>query len=142
MAFLKYLFLICGLWGVSSCGVGTLYGPSYYEDTNLGEGLLRVTFKGGYHPATGELCLLRCAEVCLEAGFSYFEVVDSESGSSLEGHGSTYPFDQHYPARDRFMDDVPFVSKTIRMLKAKSENNFVYTAKEIKTSLRRKYEVK
>ena len=101
-----------------------------------------VTFKGGYHPATGELCLLRCAEVCLEEGFSFFEVVDSETGSSLEGHGSTYPFDQHYPARDRFMDDVPFVAKTIRMLKKKSDQSFAYNAKEIKSSLRRKYKVK
>jgi len=139
---LKYLLLICVIFGVSSCGVGTLYGPSYYDDTNLGEGLRRVTFKGGYHPATGELCLLRCAEVCLEEGFSFFEVVDSETGSSLEGHGSTYPFDQHYPARDRFMDDVPFVAKTIRMLKKKSDQSFAYNAKEIKSSLRRKYKVK
>jgi hypothetical protein len=139
---LKYFLLPLSLLSIAGCGVGSLYGPSYYDDTNLGEGLRRVTFKGGYHPATGELCLLRCAEVCLEEGYSFFEVVDSETGSSLEGHGSTYPFDQHYPSRDRFMDDVPFVAKTIRMLRQEPDANFVYNASEIKSSLRRKYKVK
>ncbi len=123
------------------CGVGTLYGPSYYDDTELGTGLRRVSFKGGYHPATGELCLLRCAELCLEEGFFFFEVVDSETGSSIDGFGSSYPFDHHYPARDRFMDDTPFVAKTIRLLREKPEGDFAYEAQSVSESLRRKYEI-
>tara|TARA_B100001093_G_scaffold24362_1_gene21552 strand:+ start:1017 stop:1322 length:306 start_codon:yes stop_codon:yes gene_type:complete len=100
-----------------------------------------VTFRGGHHPATGELCLLRCAEVCLEQGFSHFEVVDSETGSSLESGLSSYPFERHYPSRDPFMDDIPFVAKTIRMVKERPKESFAYDAKEIQSSLRRKYEI-
>ena len=136
------LSLLFSMVLLSSCGLGTLYGPSYYEDTALGEGLSRVTFRGGYHPATGELCLLRCAEVCLEQGFSHFEVVDSETGSSLESGVASYPFDRHYPARDPFMDDIPFVAKTIRMIKEKTKESFAYDAREIQSSLGRKYEIK
>ena len=129
------------LLSLASCGFGTLYGPSYYQDTKLGTGLHRVTFRGGHHPITGELCLLRCAEVCLEQGFTHFEVVDSETGSSLEGSMSSYPFEHHYPSRDAFMDDIPFVAKTIRMISKKEEGKFAYDANEIKTSLRNKYEI-
>ena len=32
---------------LSGCGMGSLYGPAYYDETSLGENLRRVTFKGG-----------------------------------------------------------------------------------------------
>ena len=140
--FIFKLSILFNMAVLSSCGLGSLYGPSYYEDTALGEGLRRVTFQGGYHPATGELCLLRCSEVCLEQGFSHFEVVDSETGSSLESGLASYPFDRYYPSRDLFMDDIPFVAKTIRMFKEKPKENFAYDAREIQSSLRRKYDIK
>ena len=84
MSFLMRILSLLCLVLFYGCGVSSLYGPAYYDETNLGEGLMRVTFKGGEHPITGELCLLRCAEVCLESGYSHFEVVDSETGSSLQ----------------------------------------------------------
>ena len=141
MIYLRLSLLLSFVFMVSACGVGSIYGPSYYSDTNLGEKLRRVTFRGGFHPNTGELCLLRCAEVCLEEGYFFFEVVDSESGSSLETHDVSFPFDSHYPSRDRFMDDIPFVSKTIRLLSSEPDEGFAYNAREIKSSLRRKYEI-
>jgi hypothetical protein len=126
----------------SGCGMGSLYGPSYYDETSLGDGLKRVTFKGGDHPSTGDLCLLRCAEVTRQAGFTYFEVVDSESGSTLRHTGGAYPFHRHYHLDEPFVDDIPFVTKTIRMLKEKPEENFAYDAVEVERSMRRKYEIK
>ena len=126
---------------LSGCGVGSLYGPAYYDETNLGENLRRVTFKGGDHPATGELCLLRCAEVTLNTGFSFFEVVDSETGSSLRNAPSAYPFHRHYFHDDPFMEDIPFSAKTIRLLKAKPADSFAYDAIEIRSSLKRKYQI-
>jgi len=122
--------------------MGSLYGPSYYDETSLGDGLKRVTFKGGDHPATGDLCLLRCAEVTRQAGFTYFEVVDSESGSTLRHTGGAYPFHRHYHLDEPFVDDIPFVTKTIRMLKEKPEADFAYDAVEVERSMRRKYEIK
>ena len=129
------------LLSISGCGVGSLYGPAYYSETSLGEGLRRVTFKGGDHPATGELCLLRCAEVTLSDGFSFFEVVDSETGSSLRNAPSAYPFHRHYFHDDPFIEDIPFSAKTIRLLKAKPSDSFAYNAIEIRSSLKRKYQI-
>ena len=129
------------LFLLSGCGVGSLYGPAYYDETSLGEGLRRVTFKGGDHPAAGELCLLRCAEVTLNAGFSFFEVVDSETGSSLRSVPSAYPFHRHYFHDDPFMDDIPFSAKTIRLLKTNPADSFAYDAIEIRSSLKRKYQI-
>ena len=126
----------------SGCGMGTLYSPAYYDETNLGDGLKRVTFKGGDHPATGDLCLLRCAEVTRGAGYAFFEVVDSESGSSLRHTGVAYPFHRHYHLDEPFVDDIPFVTKTIRMLNEKPEDDFAYNAVEVERSMRRKYEIK
>ena len=126
----------------SGCGMGNLYGPSYYDETNLGDGLKRVTFKGGDHPATGDLCLLRCAEVTKHAGFTYFEVVDSESGSTLRHREAVYPFHRYYHMDETFLNDIPFVTKTIRMFKEKPEDDFAYDAVEVERSMRRKYEIK
>ena len=122
--------------------MGTLYGPAYYDETNLGDGLKRVTFKGGDHPATGDLCLLRCAEVTRGAGYTFFEVVDSESGSSLRHTGVAYPFHRHYHLDEPFVDDIPFVTKTIRMLNNKPEDHFAYNEVEVERSMRRNYEIK
>ena len=126
----------------SGCGMGSLYSPAYYDETNLGDGLKRVTFKGGDHPATGDLCLLRCAEVTRYAGYAFFEVVDSESGSSLRHSGVAYPFHRHYHLDEPFVDDIPFVTKTIRMLNEMPEDDFAYNAVEVERSMRRKYEIK
>ena len=126
----------------SGCGIGSLYGPAYYDETSLGNELKRVTFKGGDHPAAGDLCLLRCAEVTREAGYEYFEVVDSEAGSIFRDTGMVYPFHRHYPLDEHFVDDIPFVTKTIRMFKTEPKDDFAYNAIEIERSMRMKYEIK
>ena len=126
---------------VSGCGVGSIYGPSRYGETKLGENLHRVTFRGGHHPVTGELCLLRCAELCREAGFPHFEVVDSETGSSLRTMPSAYPFHQHYHMDEPFLEDIPFATKTIRFRNGQPEGGFAYEASEIEGSIKRKYEI-
>ena len=127
---------------LSGCGVGSLYDPSRYGETRIGENLLRVTFRGGHHPVTGELCLLRCAELCRQAGFTHFEVVDSETGSSLHGKpSSAYPFHRHYHVDEPFLADIPFATKTIRLRNGQPESGFAYEATEIEGSIKRKYEI-
>ena len=54
---------------------------------------------------------------------------------------SSYPFHRHYFHDDPFMEDIPFSAKTIRLLKTKPEDLFVYDAAEIRSSLKRKYEI-
>lgn len=138
---LRLILLSVVLFFLVSCGAGSLYNSSHYGDTKLGDNLFRVTFRGGEHPLSGELCLLRCAELCRESGYTHFEIVDSETGSSLRNVPSVYPFHRHYYQEDPFLSDIPFVTKTIRLRNSPSEGSFAYEASEIETSLKRKYEI-
>ena len=133
---------ILALFAVCGCGLGHIYGPGYYSETKVGEDVRRVTFRGGDHPMTGDLCLLRCAEVTLEAGNAYFQVVDSESGSSIDQIPSAYPFHRHYHMDDLFLRDTSFVTKTIRLHKVEAEDEFYYDAHEVRRAMRGKYEIK
>ena len=45
---------------------------------------------------------------------------------------SSYPFEHHYPIRDAFMDDIPFVAKTIRMISKKEEGNLLMMPMKLK----------
>jgi hypothetical protein len=125
----------------AGCGVGSIYGPGSYSETKVGEDVRRITFRGGDHPMTGDLCLLRCSEVTLESGYSYFQVVDSESGSSIDQIPSAYPFHRHYHMEDSFFHDTAFVTKTIRMLKHEAKDGFSYDAQQVGQSIRSKYEI-
>ena len=138
--FIRVLFSVL-LILLASCGARSLYNSSHYSETKLGENLMRVTFRGGEHPMSGELCLLRCAELCRESGYTHFEIVDSETGSSLRNMPSVYPFHRHYYQEDPFLSDIPFVAKTIRLRNSQPEGGFAYEAGEIETSLKRKYEI-
>ncbi len=126
----------------TGCVGGSIYGPGYYSETKVGSDVRRVTFRGGDHPMTGDLCLLRCAEVTIESGNAYFQVVDSESGSSIDQVPSAYPFHRHYLMDDPLLRDIAFVTKTIRLLATKTEAGFSYDAKEVRNSMRQKYEIK
>ena len=142
---IRFTFLLLSIAGVvlfSGCGAGSLYGPGYYSETNVGEDVRRVTFRGGDHPVAGDLCLLRCAEVTLNAGYAFFQVVDSESGSSMDQAGSVYPFHEHYHMGDPFLRDIAFVTKTILMLKEEKEDRFCYDANQVQSSIREKYDIK
>ena len=61
MNFVRLVFLPTVFSLLVSCGARSLYNSSHYGDTRLGDDLFRVTFRGGEHPMSGELCLLRCA---------------------------------------------------------------------------------
>lgn len=132
-------FLI--IFFLGGCGLGSIYGPGYYSETRVGEDVRRVTFRGGDAPMTGDLCLLRCSEVTLSAGYSHFQVVDSESGSSIDQIPSAYPFHRHYHMEDSFFRDTAFVTKTIRLLRSEAEDTFSYDAVAVGASMRSKYEI-
>jgi hypothetical protein len=137
----SFYFVSLLLFFLSACGVGSIYNPSYYSETALGKDLFRVTFQGGSAPVTGDLCLLRCAEVTLESKKNFFQVVDSESGNSIRSFPSHYPFHRHQIHEGAFVDDLQFVTKTIRMSEEKPKVGFAYNASNIKSSLVRKYKI-
>ena len=55
---------------------------------------------------------------------------------------SAYPFHRHYHMDEPFLRDIAFVTKTIRLLATKTEAGFSYDAKEVRNSMRQKYEIK
>ena len=91
---------------------------------------------------TGDLCLLRCAELTLESGHTYFQVVDSESGTNIDQIGSVYPFERHYHMDSPFLREVTSVTKTIHLHKKGAELGFSYNANDVRRSMRQKYEIK
>ena len=91
---------------------------------------------------TGDLCLLRCAELTLKSGGTHFQVVDSESGSNIDQVGSIYPFEQHYHMDSPFLREVTSVTKTIRVRKEEAEVGFSYSASDIRRSMSQKYKIK
>jgi hypothetical protein len=134
-------FVVLFLSALYGCGAGSIYNSSYYSETELGDDLFRVTFQGGRAPMTGDLCLLRCAEVTLSAGKKYFQVVDSESGNSFNSFPSSYPFRHGQINDDPFVNDIAFVTKTIRVMNKKPTTGFGYEAVLIKSSISNKYEI-
>lgn len=134
-------FVVLFLSALYGCGAGSFYNSSYYSETEIGDHIFRVTFQGGRAPMTGDLCLLRCAEVTLSAGKKYFEVVDSESGNSFNSFPSSYPFHRGQINDDPFVNDIAFVTKTIRVMDEKPATGFGYEANLVKSSISKKYEI-
>ena len=127
--------------GMAGCGPGSIYNSSYYSETPLEKNLFRVTFHGGHAPVTGDLCLLRCAEFTLSEGKEYFQVVNSESGSSFRSFPSSYPFNRYQIHDAPFVNDLAFVTKTIRLSIDKPETGFAYEARSVSLALRREYNI-
>ena len=77
-------FLIIAVLFLVSCAT-TYQKKSFtggFSETQLGENVWKVNFQGnGYtsRERTDDLILLRCAELTLSTGYSYFKLVDSKS---------------------------------------------------------------
>ena len=54
----------------------------------------------------------------------------------------TYPFHRYYHLDEPFMKDIPFVTKTIRMLEKEPKESFAYNAIEVERSMKIKYKIK
>jgi len=94
---MRQFFLIAVLF-LAGCVTG--YHPvaftGGFTDSQLGENVFRVTFKGNAYTSrdrVADLNLLRCAEVALEHGFKYFVLADSQGysqGGSITMPGTSY----------------------------------------------------
>jgi hypothetical protein len=67
--------------------------------------------------------------------------VDSESGNSFNSFPSSYPFHHGQINDDPFVNDIAFVTKTIRVMDKKPTAGFSYEANLIKISISKKYEI-
>jgi len=114
-----------------------------YKDAQLSENTYRVSFKGNAYVSqstASDYALLRSAEVCLENGFNYFSIIDSNSHtrSSLyqqAGTLNTYqpitggPTSISYEAGKNIIFSKPTSENTIVCYKDKNSYSDSYNAR-------------
>jgi hypothetical protein len=138
-------FLVFLVVGLVSCAT-TYQKKSFtggFSETQLGENVWKVNFKGnGYtsQERADDFTLLRCAELTLSTGYSYFKLVDSKSytekssyttpvtsntqinaqryGDTIYGNATT----QSYGGQTHFISK-PGASNVVMMFKDKTDKD-------------------
>lgn len=84
--FVNFLLVLTIALYLSGCATGyqdnNLFGG--FEETRIKENSWIVRFKGNAYTSaskSADYCLMRCAEVCLENGYSHFILVDSNEST-------------------------------------------------------------
>ncbi len=159
------IFLIVTVLSLTSCAT-TYQKKSFtggFSETQIGENVWRVNFEGnGYtsRERADDLTLLRCAELTLLTGYSYFKLVDSKSyteeesyttpvtsntqinaqryGDTIYGNATT----QTYGGQTHFISR-PVANNVVMMFKDKtSKDGMLFDASFICNTVGSKYEVK
>ena len=158
------LFLIIGVLLLVSCAT-TYQKKSFtggFSETQLGDNVWKVNFEGnGYtsRERADDLTLLRCAELTLSTGYSYFKLVDSKTyteessyttpvtsntqinaqryGDTVYGNATT----QTYGGQTHFISR-PVANNVVMMFKDKTDKDgMLFDASFICNSVGSKYEV-
>jgi hypothetical protein len=133
-----------------------------YEETQLAPTVYRVTFSGNDSTSmarAADFALLRSAELALEHGYPFFEVLESKqwveteslststissSAGSVAGSGGTVAGSSASTTigGQTLTSNEPRTSNTIKLLNAKDDaSSTVYDAKFLVESLRGKYQI-
>lgn len=139
-----------------------------FDETQLAPNMYRVSFNGNGYTSVeraANLALLRCADLTLQNGYSYFAVVDAKEGTTQSAYttptqsyttgsvsvtGNTYGGTANAYGQARtttyggqtFIISSPSASNTIVMVKSQSEfPGTTYDAAFIYGSLGKKYEI-
>lgn len=126
-----------------------------YSQTQLAENMFEVNFKGnGYTSAekAKDFALLRSAELTLEHGFSYFQIISAASGMRESSHTTpvqAYTTHHAYGSNTSFTGGQttttvkPSSSNTVLMLHDKPENGAIaFEAAFLVQSIKTKYKLK
>ena len=126
-----------------------------YSETQLDENVFTVYFGGnGFTSAkdASDMCLLRCAELCLENDYSYFIIIDQKS--EIKKSYNTTPKRTNtratYNSRSlnatttttggqTYTISKPRNTNTIVLFKDKPDGEFSYNAEFLYNSLSKKY---
>lgn len=138
----KSFFLGCSLALLLLSGCATPYQASGtmggFTETQVAENAFEVSFGGnGYtkRERATDFCLLRCAELAHENGFTHFVIVDGSEGSNTSYHTSTNSFGATTTPITK-----PSTRNTILCFREEPEiNGLVYEAKFVLNSIRNKY---
>ena len=157
----KIVTIFIGLFFLVSCS--TTYQTTGlaggFSETQLDENMYKVYFSGnGFTEAqsAADMCLLRCADLCLKAGYNYFIIIDesqktikssyttptqTHSFGSVNVYGNTaYGSGTSYTTGGQtFNISKPSSTNTIILLKEKPSEGISYNAKFLYDSLGKKY---
>jgi len=162
----------CGatLLCIAVAGCATQYQPNGitggFDETQLGPKVYRVTFKGNGYTSperAADLALLRCADLTLQSGYSYFAIVDAQTWNKVSsfttptqsyttGLATAYGYGNTATAYGQsttttycgqtFTFNKPSATNTIVMVKNQNEiAGMTYAARFLADSLGKKYQV-
>lgn len=107
-----------------------------YYDSILQQDMYEITFNGNSETSATkayDFALLRAAEICIENDYKTFDIIKSENRSKTEVGSIPYGY---YSTTLVYSETYP---KFMLIIKCSKENNLTFIAEEIKTNLRKKY---
>jgi len=113
-------------------------GIGYY-DSILQQGMYEITFNGNSDASVTtaqDYALLRAAEICLENGYKTFDIINSKDNSKTETGGYVNHYGRYQSTTYISSSTYP---KIVLIIKCSKEKNLTFIAEEIKTNLRKKY---
>jgi len=142
-------------------GCSTPYQPEGfrggYTDLNIQDDIFQVYYRGNGYTKTQKIrnfALLRCSEVAIENGYSYFVVLEGEamidrssyttpiqSNTTGQVYGYGYSSQTIYSGGQTINISKPSVSMTIRCFKTKPDDfeGIIYDAEAVRANMRRNY---
>lgn len=113
-------------------------GEGYYDFT-LQQDMYEISFNGNSNTSqitAQDFALLRAAETCLENGYKTFDLVSTKDNTKTEMDSYTNYYGRYYSSTQIVSSTYP---KIVLIIKCSKENNLTFIAEEIKTNLRKKY---
>ena len=143
MKIFKTVLMFLCLILISSCATtykkaSSLTGTGY-SDSVLQQGMYEITFNGNSDTqvtTAQDYALLRAAEICLENGYQTFEIINLKDNSTTETGAFTNYYGRYYASTYVTSSTYP---KITLIIKCSKEKNLTFIAEEIKTNLRKKY---
>lgn len=132
-----FMFLLVSCSSTSYIKAKSPTGEGYY-DSILQQDMYEITFNGNSETSATkayDFTLLRAAEICIENGYKTFDIIKSENRSKTEVGSVPYGY---YTTTLVYSATYP---KFILIIKCSKENNLTFIAEEIKTNLRKKYNI-
>ena len=140
---LKFVVMFLCMILITSCAATTYMqaksptGEGYY-DTLLQQDMYEITFNGNEvtEPTIAQdYALLRAAEICIENDYKSFDIIRSEDKTKTDV-GSIPIYGYYNTSTIVFSETTP---KIMLIIKCSKEDNLTFFAEEIRTNLRKKY---
>ncbi len=128
-----------------------------FSETQLDENMYKVYFSGNGYTSSqraADMCLLRCAELCLAGGYDYFIIIDQKEKTTnssytsptrtrttarVSSYSNTVNANSYTTGGQTYNISKPSNTNTILLLEEKPSEGISYNAKFLYDSLGKKY---